>query len=42
MYIPKEVIIFALGYLTCPITAYLYLRYKEYKEKKKVSKNGCH
>ena len=40
MYIPKDVIIFILGYISCPITAYLYLRYKEYREKKKVSKNG--
>lgn len=35
MYIPKEVIIFILGYIFCPITAYIYIKIKEYKEEKK-------
>lgn len=33
MYIPKDLIIFILGYLTCPITAYIYLKIKERKKK---------
>jgi len=27
MYIPKEFIIFVLGYITCPITAYIYVKF---------------
>lgn len=39
MFIPKEVIIFILGYITCPVTAYLWLKYKEHKEKKNGDNN---
>lgn len=35
MYIPKEVIIFILGYVFCPITAYIYLDIKKYRESRK-------
>ena len=27
MYIPKELIAFILGYIFCPITAYIYIKY---------------
>lgn len=40
MYIPKELILIAIGYALCPITAYMYLKYKEYKEKKKNGRNN--
>lgn len=29
MYIPKEIIAFILGYITCPITAYIYFKLKK-------------
>ena len=35
MYIPKELIAFILGYILCPITAYIYLEIKKYKESRK-------
>ena len=40
MFIPKEVIIFILGYIFCPITAYLYIRIKEYRKKRKEKYHG--
>ena len=40
MYIPKEILYIAVGYVLCPITAYVYVKIKEYREKKKESKNG--
>ena len=36
MYIPKEVIIYVLGYISCPISAYVYVKIKEYREKKRA------
>lgn len=35
IYIPKEIIWISIGYALCPITAYLYLKAREYYEKKK-------
>lgn len=35
MYIPEPVIYIAIGYALCPVTAYIYVRIKEYREKKK-------
>ena len=35
MYIPKEIIFMVLGYVLCPITAYIYLEIKKHKESKK-------
>lgn len=34
MYIPKELIFLVIGYILCPITAYIYVKIKEHKEKK--------
>lgn len=38
MYIPKEVIMFILGYIFCPITAYIYEEIVKYRERKKGEK----
>ena len=38
MYIPEPVIYIAIGYVLCPVTAYIYVRIKEYRETKKLSK----
>ena len=35
MYIPKELILILIGYFLCPITAYIYLEIKKYKESRK-------
>lgn len=35
MYIPKEIILILIGYILCPITAYIYLEIKKYKESRK-------
>lgn len=35
MYIPKEVILILIGYILCPISAYVYVKIKEYREKKR-------
>ena len=34
MYIPEPVIYIAIGYVLCPVTAYIYVKIKEYREKK--------
>ena len=36
MYIPKEIIWFILGYICCPITAYIYIRVDDNKKRKKI------
>lgn len=36
MFVPKDVLLVIFGYILCPITAYLYILYKEYKEKKRI------
>lgn len=36
MYIPDFVWGIIIGYILCLITAYLYMLYKEYKEKKRI------
>ena len=35
MYIPKEIILILIGYILCPITAYIYLEIKKNKESRK-------
>lgn len=35
MYIPKEIILILIGYILCPITAYIYLEIKKHKESRK-------
>lgn len=34
MYIPKEILWIGIGYILCPITAYLYIEYEEWRKKK--------
>ena len=39
MYIPKEFIIFMCGYFFCPITAYIWMKYKDHRENKRGHDN---
>ena len=38
MYIPKEIILIAIGYILCPISAYIYVEVKKNIEQRKKNK----
>lgn len=40
MYIPKELIWFIIGYICCPITAYIYIKVDDNKKRKKFIDNA--